>query len=106
MRLTSAVLLAGAAVGVGSLVEPLFPVLRSAEVAVLPAGARPIRVLHVSDLHLLPRHGRRSRWIQELAGLAPDVVVATGDLWSSARALPILGGQCRGCWNLAERYGP
>ena len=91
MRLASAVLLAGAAVGAGALVEPLFPVLRTDTVEVLPAGAAPIRVLHVSDLHLLPRHGRRSRWIKELAALQPDLVVATGDLWSSAQSMPLLG---------------
>jgi predicted MPP superfamily phosphohydrolase len=87
----TAVALTGAAVGAGALVEPLFPVLRRQDVPVLPAGAAPIEVLHLSDLHLLPRHGRRSRWIQGLAALQPDLVVATGDLWSSAAALPLLG---------------
>jgi predicted MPP superfamily phosphohydrolase len=91
MRPTSAVLLTGAAVAVGALVEPLLPVLRRASVPVLPAGAEPLTVLHLSDLHLLPRHGRRSRWITELRRLQPDLVVATGDLWSSPRSLALLG---------------
>src|SRR3954452_21227493 len=91
MRLPSAVLLAGTAVAAGALVEPLFPVLRRAVVPVLPAGANDLKVLHLSDLHLLPRHGRRSRWISGLNRLEPDVVVVTGDLWSSARSMPLLG---------------
>jgi predicted MPP superfamily phosphohydrolase len=91
MRRRSALLLAGASVGVGALVEPHFPVLREASVPVLPPGAADLRVLHLSDLHLLPRHGRRSRWIKDLARLDADLVVCTGDLWSSARALALLG---------------
>lgn len=88
MRPASAVLATGAAVGIGALLEPHFPLLRHETV---PLGAGPLTVLHVSDLHLLPRHGRRSRWIASLAELKPDLVVATGDLWSSPRSLPLLG---------------
>ncbi|GAC1443021.1 MAG: metallophosphoesterase [Mycobacteriales bacterium] len=91
MRPRSVALLAGSAVGIGSLVEPLFPVLRRVRVPVLPTGAAPITVLHLSDLHLLPRHGRRSRWVAALADHRPDLVVATGDLWSARDALPLLG---------------
>lgn len=91
MRLRSMVLLAGTAALGGALLEPLFPVVRRAVVPVLPPGAERLRVLHLSDLHLLPRHGRRSRWISGLGDLDPDVVVVTGDLWSSVRALPLLG---------------
>jgi uncharacterized protein len=91
MRLRRAVLLAGTAVTAGALLEPHFPVVRHEVVPALPPGADAVRVLHLSDLHLLPRHGRRSRWIRGLTRLEPDVVVATGDLWSSVRALPLLG---------------
>lgn len=71
-------------------VEPHLPVLRRTQVPVLPPGARPLRVLHLSDLHLLPRHTRRSAWIRDLAVHEPHVVVSTGDHWSSADALPLL----------------
>jgi predicted MPP superfamily phosphohydrolase len=91
MRLSSAVLVAGAAVTAGALVEPHFPVLRQLDVPVLPAGSAGLGVLHLSDLHLLPRHGRRSRWISGLTRLRPDVVVVTGDMWSSVHAMPLLG---------------
>src|SRR3954471_23577455 len=91
MRLRSCVLLAGTAVTAGALLEPLFPVVRYDEVPVLPRGSGPLRLLHLSDLHLLPRHGRRSRWISGLTHLQPDAIVVTGDLWSSVRSLPLLG---------------
>lgn len=91
MRLRNVALLAGTAAVVGPLVEPLFPVLRRVVVPVLPAGSPTLRVLHVSDLHLLPRHGRRSRWVQELSRLRPDLVVSTGDHLSAAGAVPLLG---------------
>src|SRR5689334_23082603 len=91
MRLRTAVLATGAAVAAGALVEPHFPVLRSATVPALPAGARDVTVLHLSDLHLLPRHARRSRWISDMARLGADAVVVTGDLWSSAQSMSLLG---------------
>ena len=36
--------------------------LRRYEVPVLPAGATPLRLLHISDLHLLPNHHKAIRW--------------------------------------------
>ncbi|HYS31655.1 MAG TPA: metallophosphoesterase, partial [Streptosporangiaceae bacterium] len=49
---------AGAAVvGYAAVVERNWFALRRYEVPVLPAGSRPMRVLHISDLHLTPgRH--------------------------------------------------
>ena len=72
------------------LVEPHLPVLRRVRVPVLAEGSRPIRVLHVSDLHLLPRHVRRAAWVRRLASEQPDLVVSTGDHWSSLAALDLL----------------
>lgn len=71
-------------------VEPHLPVLRHAQVPVLTAGEAPIRVLHLSDLHLLPRHTRRAAWVRRLASAGPDLVVSTGDHWSSAAAQDLL----------------
>ena len=53
--------------------------VRRVDVPVLPAGSRPIRVLHVSDLHLTPRQAHKLAWIESLARLEPDLVVNTGD---------------------------
>lgn len=53
--------------------------LRRFDVPVLPAGATPIRVLHISDLHMTPQATVRQRWVAGLAGLEPDLVINTGD---------------------------
>jgi predicted MPP superfamily phosphohydrolase len=53
--------------------------VRRLEVPCLPPGARPIKVLHVSDLHVTPTQADKLRWISSLAALEPDLVVNTGD---------------------------
>jgi len=83
-------LAAGAVAAAWPLVEPHLPVLRRVSVPVLPAGAAPLRVLHVSDLHLLPRHTRRAAWVRRLAEHAPDLVVSTGDHTGSREAVELL----------------
>src|SRR5690349_3761730 len=74
----------GALVGVAGLgyaagIEVRNFTVRRFRVPVLPAGATPIKVLHVSDLHLTPTQGRKRAWIASLAALEPDLVVNTGD---------------------------
>lgn len=65
--------------------------LRQQEVPVLPAGADPLRVLHISDLHLTPGRHRLMAFVRALAGLEPDLVVNTGDSIASAEAIgPLL----------------
>lgn len=57
--------------------------LRQFDVPILPAGASPISLLHISDLHLLPRQAKKLNWISSLAGLEPDLIVGTGDFIAS-----------------------
>ena len=64
--------------------------LRRVYVPVLPRGARTIRVLQISDLHLTPRNVARQRWLASLAGLEPDLVVDTGDNISHPDAVPLV----------------
>lgn len=71
----------------GSLVERTRWTLRRAEVPVLPAGARPIRVLHVSDLHMAPWQREKQEWVRALAELEPDLIVDTGDNLGHERGL-------------------
>jgi predicted MPP superfamily phosphohydrolase len=52
---------------------------RHVRVPVLPEGSAPIRVLHVSDIHLMPNQWAKLRWLGRLAELKPDLVVNTGD---------------------------
>ncbi len=56
----------------------------------LPARTAPLRILHLSDIHLLPSHRKKQQWISRLAGLEPDLVVSTGDSLSSDVALDVL----------------
>lgn len=81
---------AGAVATAWAFVEPHLPVLRRVTVPVLPPGWAPLRVLHLSDLHLLPRHQRMAAWIRGLAALEADLVVSTGDHVSSAEAIDLL----------------
>lgn len=82
---------AGAAgVGYAAGVELRWFRLRTAEVPVLPPGSRPLRVLHLSDAHLVPRQRRKITWIRALASLKPDMVVNTGDNISHPQAIPVL----------------
>lgn len=62
--------------------------VRSHAVAVLPPGARPIRLLHVSDLHLTPRQRLKRTWVRSLAALEPDLVITTGDNLAHPGAVP------------------
>jgi predicted MPP superfamily phosphohydrolase len=71
---------AGAAViGYASVVERNWFVLRHRDIPVLRPGARPLRVLHISDAHLTPGRHRLLSWIRSLDALQPDLVVNTGD---------------------------
>ncbi|MCH4249452.1 MAG: metallophosphoesterase [Microbacteriaceae bacterium] len=53
--------------------------LRQETAPVLPDGWAPIRILHLSDLHLAPWQRTKIRWVRALAGLHPDLVIDTGD---------------------------
>ena len=69
---------AGAAVYAG-VVERNWFTLRRYEVPVLAPGAAPLRVLHLSDVHLTPGRHRLMSWIRSLDTLDPDLIVNTGD---------------------------
>ncbi len=79
-----------AALAAWPFVEPHLPVLRRTIVPVLPPGWAALRVLHVSDLHLLPGQRRKAQWVRALARERADLVVSTGDHLSSAEAVPLL----------------
>ncbi|WP_257476852.1 metallophosphoesterase [Acidipropionibacterium jensenii] len=83
--------IAGLGLGYGVIEAHRFT-LRRFTVPVLAPGSAPIRVLHISDLHLLARQHAKLEWVSRLAGLEPDLVVNTGDNFASDDALePLLG---------------
>ncbi|MGC4153821.1 MAG: metallophosphoesterase [Propionicimonas sp.] len=86
----------------GVLVENQAFRLRRVSVPVLPPGSRRLRVLHISDAHLLVRNRARARFIAGLAGLEPDLVVNTGDNVAEPAAIDTLA---KSLGRLLERPG-
>lgn len=81
------VALGAATLAYSTLVEPYAFTVRRFDVPVLRPGTQPIRLLHISDLHLLPRQHRKIEWVRQLAALRPDLVVNTGDTFAAADAI-------------------
>ncbi|MFM1966765.1 MAG: hypothetical protein RL134_2490 [Actinomycetota bacterium] len=84
-------LLGGALVGAASLAYARWEAasyrLRRIEVPVLDTGQAPLRVLHLSDLHMTPRRHRLQKWVASLAELRPDLVIVTGDFLAHEEAV-------------------
>jgi uncharacterized protein len=88
--------------------------LRRVTVPVLPSGAGPIRVLHVSDVHMTPYARARQRWLSSLRALEPDLVINTGDNLAHEEAVPyVLDGLGRlldrpgvYVWGANDYYAP
>lgn len=64
--------------------------LRRVDLPVLPTGQRPLRVLHLSDLHMTPGQAKKQEWVHSLAALQPDLVINTGDNLSHRDAVPVV----------------
>jgi predicted MPP superfamily phosphohydrolase len=96
MRKSIAVPLGVAAVGLAGLgyaagVEVNLYRVRRFELPVLDPGAKPLRILQVSDIHMVPGQRRKHAWLRSLAELEPDLVVNTGDNLSHPDAIgPVL----------------
>jgi predicted MPP superfamily phosphohydrolase len=71
-----------------SLVERNWYRLRRVVVPVLGPGSAPLRVLHISDVHMTPGQHRKQRWITALARTEPDLVIVTGDNLAHVDAVP------------------
>jgi predicted MPP superfamily phosphohydrolase len=109
MRTRSVLRLAAgtAALGAGtlayaSLVERNMFTLRRFDVPILDPDAEPLRVLHISDLHMMPDQHRKQRWVAQLAGTDPDLVIVTGDNLAHVDAVP---GVVRALSPLLDRPG-
>jgi uncharacterized protein len=78
-------------IGYAAVVERNAFVLRELTMPVLTPGSTPLRVLHISDLHMTPNQRRKQAWLRELAAWEPDLVVNTGDNLSHPDAVgPVL----------------
>ena len=88
--LGAAALVGSAGVGYAAGVEVRAFVLRRVAVPVLPEGSPPLRVLHLSDLHMTPSQRRKQQWVRKLAALEPDLVVSTGDNLAHRESVPVV----------------
>ena len=70
---------ATAGIAYASLYERNRWTLRRFDVPVLAPGSAPLRVLHLSDLHMTAGQRSKQEWVASLARLEPDLVVDTGD---------------------------
>jgi predicted MPP superfamily phosphohydrolase len=78
----------GATFAYASLIERNMFTLRRFDVPVLSPDAEPLRILHISDLHMMPEQRRKQDWVAALIGTDPDLVVVTGDNMSDPDAVP------------------
>jgi predicted MPP superfamily phosphohydrolase len=69
----------GATLAYASLIERNLFTLRRFDAPVLAPDAEPLRILHLSDLHLTPGQQRKQQWVADLSGIDPDLIVVTGD---------------------------
>jgi len=56
--------------------------------AKLPPSARPIRIVHISDLHCDPKVRLEERLVDVVAELRPDLIAFTGDAANSRAGVP------------------
>ena len=89
-RLALGAVVAGAGLTAYAAVEAREYTLRRVTVPVLPPGSPSVRVLHLSDVHMTPGQRRKQRWLRDLAGLRPDLVVDTGDNLAHRDAVPVV----------------
>lgn len=88
--LGSAAAVGAAAFAWGVAVERVRWTVREETLPILAPGARPITILHVSDLHLAPWQRSKIEFVRSLAHLEPDLIVDTGDNLGHPDALPAL----------------
>jgi predicted MPP superfamily phosphohydrolase len=95
MRKRSVITLAAGTAAVGgatfayaSLIERNLFTLRRFDVPVLQPDAEPLRILHLSDLHMMPDQQRKQDWVAALGGTDPDLVIVTGDNIAAPDAVP------------------
>jgi len=89
ISIAAGVTAAGAATfAYASLIERNLFTLRRFDVPVLEPDAEPLRILHISDLHMMPDQRRKQAWVTALDGTDPDLVVVTGDNMASPDSVP------------------
>ncbi len=91
----SAVLAAGAVAGAATAAYAHFIELNNFQVRretlpILPAGSPDFKILHISDMHMIPGQAQKTAFMHSLTELEPDLVINTGDNLSHLDGLPAL----------------
>ncbi len=89
-RTATAGAVGGAALTAYAMWEARQFVLRTVEVPLLPPGHDPLKVLHLSDIHMTPGQRVKQDWLRGLAALEPDLVVNTGDNLAHRDVVPVV----------------
>lgn len=95
VKVAAAALAAGAAAGAATVAYAHFYELTNFEVRqevlpILPPGSADFRILHISDMHMVPGQAKKRDFMHSLADLKPDLVMNTGDNLSHMGGLPAL----------------
>ena len=61
--------------------------VRTAEIKLLPQDKQSLKILHISDLHLVPNRKWEISELRKLSDLEPDFVVGTGDFIAHENAI-------------------
>jgi len=91
-------------VAYGYFIEPYRLTIRKIEIrsGKLPANERPIRIVHISDLHSDPVARLEEKLPEAIAAQNPDIIVFTGDSVNSPAGLPVF----RNCLSRISRIAP
>jgi predicted MPP superfamily phosphohydrolase len=75
----------------GYFIEPYWLEVTRVTIAApqLAGAARPVRIVHISDVHSDPAPRLEERLPGAIAGLAPDLIVFTGDSFNSPDGVPV-----------------
>jgi predicted MPP superfamily phosphohydrolase len=91
LKAVAALGMAGSAVAAYSMWEARQYGLIDETLPLLPPGSEPLRILHLSDLHLTSRQEHKVRWLDALPSLVdPDLTVITGDFIADPQAVPVV----------------
>jgi predicted MPP superfamily phosphohydrolase len=96
--------LAGAGLATYAAWEARQYTLRHVTVPLLPAGHAPLKVLHLSDIHMAPDQRAKQEWLRGLAALEPDLVIDTGDNLAHKRSVPVVVDALGGLLDVPGAY--
>jgi predicted MPP superfamily phosphohydrolase len=75
----------------GYFIEPYWPEVTHVNIKhhKIPGGSRPIRIVHISDIHSDPKPRLENRLPEIIAAEKPDLIVYTGDSINSRQSAPV-----------------